>query len=59
MVGSEDMTARVFSITPMEGHHPFVVTGHRNCVVSCFFEENTLNVSISYSKISLFFVMFF
>ena len=45
VVGSEDMTARVFSITPMEGHHAFVVTGHRNCVVGCFFEENSLNVS--------------
>jgi len=43
VVGSEDMTARVFSITPMEGHHPFVVTGHRNCIISCFFEENSLN----------------
>eukprot|EP00112_Aurelia_sp_Birch-Aquarium-sp1_P009002 Seg2008.2 transcript_id=Seg2008.2/GoldUCD/mRNA.D3Y31 product="Periodic tryptophan protein 2-like" protein_id=Seg2008.2/GoldUCD/D3Y31 len=37
------MTARVFSITPMDGHHAFVVTGHRNSVIGCFFEANSLN----------------
>ena len=44
-VGSEDMTARVFSITPMGGHHAFVVSGHRNIIIGCFFEANSLNVS--------------
>lgn len=43
VVGSSDMTARVFSITPMEGHRAFVVTGHRNSIVGAFFEKNSLN----------------
>ena len=41
------MTARVFSIDPVIGFVPFTLTGHRNALVNCFFDENSLNVSFS------------
>ena len=45
MVGSTDMSARVYSIAPMDGFKPFVVTGHKNAIVGCFFDKDSLDVS--------------
>ena len=47
MVGSRDMTARVFSIDPVVGFVPVTLTGHRNAIVNCFFEVNSLKVSFN------------
>ena len=46
------MTARIFSINPVIGFVPFTLTGHRNSLVNCFFEENSLNVSFNYPIMS-------
>jgi len=43
LVGSKDMTSRIHSIHPMEEFTPFVLTGHRNTIVGCFFEKDSLN----------------
>lgn len=39
------MTSRIFSIDPVVGFVPVTLTGHRNAIVNCFFEENSLKVS--------------
>ncbi len=45
------MTARIFSIDPVVGFVPVTLTGHRNAIVNCFFEENSLQVSFKLSQI--------
>ncbi|XP_031564589.1 periodic tryptophan protein 2 homolog [Actinia tenebrosa] len=43
IVGSRDMTARIYSLDPMENFKPVTLSGHRNTVVGCFFIGNTLD----------------
>lgn len=45
VVGGKDMTARVYSLYAMENMKAFSLTGHRNTIVNCFFEKDSLNVS--------------
>lgn len=44
-VGSRDMTACIFSLFPVKNFTPVTLSGHRNTVRGCYFEENSLNVS--------------
>lgn len=37
VTGSEDLSARIFSVDPYEGFHPVTLTGHRDYVVGAFF----------------------
>ena len=46
VVGSRDMTGRVFSLFPVVNFTPVTLSGHRNTVRGCFFEENSLDVSL-------------
>ena len=46
VVGSRDMTGRIFSLFPVANFSPVTLSGHRNTVRGCFFEENSLNVSL-------------
>ncbi|XP_046852347.1 periodic tryptophan protein 2 homolog isoform X2 [Xenia sp. Carnegie-2017] len=44
VVGSKDMTARIFSIDPVIGFVPTTLTGHRNVIINSFFELHSLNI---------------
>ena len=46
--GSEDMTARVYSLNPMKDFTPITLSGHRNMIVSSFFEDKSLDVSLHF-----------
>lgn len=46
VVGSRDMTGRIFSLFPVLNFSPVTLSGHRNTVIGCFFEENSLDVSL-------------
>jgi len=46
VVGSRDMTGRIFSLFPVANFSPVTLSGHRNTVRGCFFEENSLDVSL-------------
>ncbi|XP_020631360.1 periodic tryptophan protein 2 homolog [Orbicella faveolata] len=43
VVGSRDMTGRIFSLFPVVNFSPVTLSGHRNTVRGCFFEENSLD----------------
>lgn len=43
VVGSRDMTGRIFSLFPVVNFSPVTLSGHRNTVTGCFFEENSLD----------------
>ena len=45
MVGSRDMTGRIFSLFPVKNFVPVTLSGHRNTVIGCYFEDKSLNVS--------------
>lgn len=40
VTGSEDLSARVFSVDPYPGFKPLTLSGHRDVVVGAFFAEN-------------------
>ena len=42
--GSSDMTVRVFSLRRTHGYRPMRLAGHRNRLVGCFFEKNSLSL---------------
>ena len=46
MVGSRDMTSRVFSLLSRTDFVPVTLSGHRNSLVGCYFEEKSLDVSL-------------
>ena len=46
VVGSRDMTSRIFSLFPMNGFLPVTLSGHRNTVIGCYFAQNSLDVSL-------------
>ena len=48
VVGSRDMTSRIFSLFPMTSFSPVTLSGHRNSVTGCYFEKNSLDVSLLY-----------
>ncbi|XP_032218191.2 periodic tryptophan protein 2 homolog isoform X3 [Nematostella vectensis] len=43
IVGSKDMTARIYSLDPMENFSPVTLSGARNTIVGCFFQEGSLD----------------
>jgi len=43
LFGGKDMTARVVSVHRMKNFKNWVLTGHRNVVINCFFMENSVN----------------
>ena len=49
MVGSRDMTSRIFSLFPRKHFTPVTLAGHRNSVIGCYFEQNSLDVSLNAS----------
>uniref|UniRef100_A0A182YAC3 WD_REPEATS_REGION domain-containing protein n=1 Tax=Anopheles stephensi TaxID=30069 RepID=A0A182YAC3_ANOST len=44
-IGSRDNTVRLQNVTWLQTFRPFVLGGHREAIVGCFFEENTLDVN--------------
>lgn len=40
------MTGRIFSLFPVVNFTPVTLSGHRNTVRGCYFEENSLDVSL-------------
>lgn len=47
IVGSRDMSARIYSLNPMENFAPITLSGHRNSVIGCYFIGSSLDVSFS------------
>ena len=45
-VGSRDMSCRVFSLKIIDGFHYVTLSGHRSTVLACFFEHQSLDVSL-------------
>ncbi|KAK3722040.1 hypothetical protein QZH41_020155 [Actinostola sp. cb2023] len=43
IVGSKDMTARIYSLNPMENFVPVTLSGHRNTVIGCLFVGSSLD----------------
>lgn len=43
-VGSKDMNTRVFAVTDMDQLIVHSLGGHKDCIVACFFEENSLDL---------------
>ncbi|CRL03824.1 CLUMA_CG016395, isoform A [Clunio marinus] len=43
IVGSKDNSAKIFALRLLENFRPFVLSGHSDEIVSCAFEENSLN----------------
>ncbi|RMX38369.1 hypothetical protein pdam_00005506 [Pocillopora damicornis] len=43
VVGSRDMTGRIFSLFPVKNFVPVTLSGHRNTVIGCYFEDKSLN----------------
>lgn len=46
VVGSRDTSCRVFSAHPLPDFHYVNLAAHRTKIVACFFEKNSLNVSM-------------
>uniref|UniRef100_A0A8W7P8I7 Small-subunit processome Utp12 domain-containing protein n=1 Tax=Anopheles coluzzii TaxID=1518534 RepID=A0A8W7P8I7_ANOCL len=44
-IGSRDNTVRLQNVTRLETFRPFVLGGHRDAIVGCFFEEKTLDLN--------------
>lgn len=44
VVGSRDMTSRIFSLHSRTDFVPVTLSGHRNSLVGCYFEENSLAI---------------
>uniref|UniRef100_A0A182QYW6 Small-subunit processome Utp12 domain-containing protein n=1 Tax=Anopheles farauti TaxID=69004 RepID=A0A182QYW6_9DIPT len=44
-IGSRDNTVRLQNVTWLRTFRPFVLGGHRDAIVGCFFEEKTLDVN--------------
>lgn len=40
------MAGRIFSLFPVVNFTPVTLSGHRNTVRGCYFEENSLDVSL-------------
>ena len=45
-VGSRDMSCRVYSVSVIKGYRFVNLLGHRSTVIACFFEQQSLNVSM-------------
>lgn len=43
IAGGKDMSSRIYSVHKMKHFKPYVLTGHRNVIVNCFFMQNSLN----------------
>lgn len=43
-VGGADMVTRIYAITPFENLFSYTLGSHSDCIVSCFFEENSLTI---------------
>ncbi|CAH3017559.1 unnamed protein product [Porites evermanni] len=44
VVGSRDMTSRIFSLFPINGFLPVTLSGHQNTVIGCYFAQNSLDI---------------
>uniref|UniRef100_A0A182KFQ3 Small-subunit processome Utp12 domain-containing protein n=1 Tax=Anopheles christyi TaxID=43041 RepID=A0A182KFQ3_9DIPT len=44
-IGSRDNTVRLQNVIRLETFRPFVLGGHREAIVGCFFEEKTLDLN--------------
>ena len=49
VVGSKDMTCRVYTVQHVPGFRGVTLSGHRNTVRGVYFENNSLNVSFTSS----------
>jgi periodic tryptophan protein 2 len=45
---SKDMTARLYTLHPVEGFQPKKFGGHRDVVIAAFFSEDEKTVSLRY-----------
>lgn len=45
MTTSRDMTARLFTLHPVEGFRPKTFSGHRDIVVKAYFSKDSKTVS--------------
>lgn len=43
IVGGKDMSARIYSVYGIKNFRPCTLSAHRNVIVNCFFEEDSLN----------------
>jgi periodic tryptophan protein 2 len=44
-LGSKDNTVRLYTIDPYVNFRPYVLSGHSEVIVSCFFERNSLDLN--------------
>lgn len=46
ITASKDMTARLYTLHPLEGYKPKTFAGHRDALVGAFFSEDEKSVSL-------------
>ena len=46
VVGSKDNSAKIYALKLLENFRPFILSGHSDEIVSCAFEENSLNAIV-------------
>lgn len=46
VVGSKDMTAKIYSIEDVPGFSSVTLSGHRHSLVACFFQSQSLHVRL-------------
>lgn len=44
-IGSKDNTVKIYAIKLVNNFRPYVLTGHTDEIIGCFFEENSLDVN--------------
>lgn len=45
VVGAKDATTKVYGVDLYENFRPYLLGGHTDAIVGCFFEENSLDVN--------------
>lgn len=50
LTGGRDLTARVFSLDPVNGYEPPTLSGHRDRIVSCFWGDSAASSCYTVSK---------
>lgn len=45
VVGSKDSSTKIYGVDLYENFRPFLLGGHTDAIVGCFFDENSLDVN--------------
>lgn len=45
MVGSKDSSTKIYGVDLYENFRPYLLGGHTDSIVGCFFDENSLDVN--------------